>query len=373
MHYPGLHLHFLANRELNELYASIAIRHFALSMISIFIPIFLLKIGFTITQTLAFYTIITITHAFFSLPVAKIAGKYGFKHLIIFSIPLRLIFYSLLYTLEHSPLFFFILPLIIGIERSLFWTGYHVDFAKFSDQKNRARELGTAKIIISLATITGPLLGGLFITNIGFNFLLILVSLLLILSIFPLILSSDKHEKIDTSLKGIFRGQKIKDFFSFLGHGIEGAVFDTIWPIFIFFIILNNYTSLGTVHTLSLIFSLLFIIIIGKLADKNRRKILRAGALINSLIWIMKYNIKTAFQVFTIDSLQGISKKLINIPFNALGYDKANKDKVLRFIVFREFSVNLGSAILFFIMIFIANLKISFFIGVGASLLYMLF
>ena len=77
--------------------------------------------------------------------------------------------------------------------------------------------------------------------------------------------------------------------------------------------------------------------------------------------------------MFIIDSFYGISKTLINIPFDALSYDKANKSNIVKFIMFREIIIQSGRVILFLIMAIIATLIIGFFFGGAASLLYWLF
>ncbi len=372
MHYHGYHLNFLANRELNELYASMAIRKFSLSIISIFIPIFLIKTGYSIPQVFLYYAIVNIAHAIFTIPAVKLAGLYGFKHIILFSIPFRLAFYALLYTIESHQLPLPLLGIIFGIEHALFWLGYHVDFATFSDRKKRGKEQATSRIIISTVSIIGPIFGGLILTYYNFNVLFIVTTTTLALSSIPLFLSRDIHKPINFSIKKLFKNQKIKDFLAFMGHGIEGATIDVIWPIFVFFGILNSYTELGAMHTFSFVFSILFVIIIGKLTDRDERKILRAGAIMNSLVWFIKYTTKSAFQVFAFESLQGMSTKLVGIPFNALDYDKADGN-VLETIAFREFAINISAAVFLIIMIFITNLKVSFVLSGLGTLLNLLF
>ena len=89
MHLFHHHLNFLKNRELNELYISVAVKSFAVSMISIFIPIFLIKdLNYSLTSVLIFFAILSATHAIFVIPAAKIASKYGFKHSILYSVPI---------------------------------------------------------------------------------------------------------------------------------------------------------------------------------------------------------------------------------------------------------------------------------------------
>lgn len=371
-----LHHYFseiLRNKELTELYTSVAIKSFAVSMISIFIPIFLLKLDYSLTNVLLFYAILNATHALFVIPAAKISSKYGYKHIIFYSIPILIIFYLGLYTLEqfHWPIY--LLAIIFGINNALYWIGYHIDFSIFSDKKERGKEVGIAKIVTLVFYILGPIIGGLILTFIGFQSLFATVSVLLIVSTIPLFFSKDIHKPVPLSIKGIFKGQKIKNALAFAGHGIESGVSSVVWPIFIFFTILNNFTTLGIVSSLSLLFSLVFILIVGKFSDVYRKLVLKIGAILNTIIWGIRFFIKSTFQVFIVNSFYGISQTLISIPFDALSYDKANKSNIVKFIMFREIIIQIGRVVLFLFMATITTQTIGFFLGGGASLLYLFF
>ncbi|MCK5040187.1 MAG: MFS transporter [Candidatus Aenigmarchaeota archaeon] len=366
--------HFLHNRELNELYISIAIRTFALSMVNVFVPIYLLKLGYSLASVLIFYAILNAVHALFVIPASMICSKYGFKHSIFFSIPFLLVFYMLLYSLEQYSWSLYFPAIVFGFSNALFWMGYHVDFSKFSDRKNRGEELGVARIISQLFHIIGPAVGGLILTFIGFKALFACVSVLLMASVIPLFFSKDIHEPMNFSLTEIFNGLNLKDRLAFIGYGIESGMGTVIWPIFIFFSILNNYTSLGFVSSLSLFFSLIFIFVISRFSDSYRRLALRIGAVANAVIWTMRSFVKTGFYVFVIDSFYGIAQTTINIPFDALCYDKANKSNIVKFIINREIAIQTGRVFLFLALLSVTDLVAGFVLGgVGASVLYLLF
>ncbi|MDA1038362.1 MAG: hypothetical protein O2877_01585 [bacterium] len=99
MHLP-LQLLFLKNKELDELFASMSLRSFAVSIIGIFIPIYLLQIGFSLVQVFLFFALLSIVHSISSLASIKVACKYGFKHSILFNTPLLIVFFLLLSVLE---------------------------------------------------------------------------------------------------------------------------------------------------------------------------------------------------------------------------------------------------------------------------------
>jgi len=364
---------FLHNRELDELYASFAIRSFAISLVSVFVPIYLLKLNFSLSSVLFYYIAAYIIHTISIIPAAKLSAKFGFKHIILFSLPLLIIFFLLLYSLPQYnwPLPF--LAIFSGLNLSLFWVGFHIDFATFSDKKHRGEEVGMIRLITSAFQAIGPIVGGLIITFLGFKSLFVTVSVVLIAAAIPLFLSKDIHTKFDFKTRNLFKGQKLTDAIALVARGMERGMGIVIWPMIIFFNILNSYTALGTITTLTLVFSLAFTFIIGKAADKKRGSVLKFGAIFNSIVWLTRTFVRTSLQVFIIDSFYGMSKTMYLIPFDASDYDKANKSNIVRYIIFRQLMVSLGLVGLFTILYFIGSLTAGPIIGAGASLLILLF
>ena len=79
--------HFSLGRELNELYISRAIMAFALSLISLFVPIYFYQLGFSISKILLFFFLIALYFFVLTLFTPKIIAKVGIRHSILFSIP----------------------------------------------------------------------------------------------------------------------------------------------------------------------------------------------------------------------------------------------------------------------------------------------
>jgi len=368
-------LHFLRNRELNELYVSIAARYLALSMIGVFVPIYLLDLGYSLPSVMIFYAILYGTHAVFTIPAGKIACRFGFKHSILFSLPLLVSFYVLLYALHHYQFPIYAIAVIYGINMALFWMGYHSDFSKCSSRECRGKQVGTAQAAATAFNVIGPVTGGIILTFVGFDVLFIIVSVMLLASAIPLFLSKDIHEPVKFSIRGVFRDNRIRDVPAYFGKGIEHATGIIIWPIFIFFFVLNSYTSLGFVFSLSIFFSLVFAFVVGKFSDINRRLVLRLGSLFNALVWVFRAFARTPLLVYIADSLYGMSQTTIIVSFNALNYDKAKdgQNNIIRTIMFREMTIGASASILFIALFFFSDYFINFLFAGGASLLIMLF
>ncbi|KKL69578.1 hypothetical protein LCGC14_2113560, partial [marine sediment metagenome] len=284
------------------------------------------------------------------------------KHSMLISIPFLIIFLLLLYSLEDFRWPLPLLSVFVGIGTSLFWISYHVDFAKFSDRKNRGKQIGLSKIAMSIFSVLGPIVGAVILTFEGFKILFIITSVLLIGSVVPLFMSRELHEPASFSLKGFFKGQKIKDVLSYLGHGIENKLGLVVWPLFIFIFILDEkYISLGLVSSLALSIALISTLVVGKFSDISRKVMLKFGSVFNALVWVAKSFIVTPIQLFVAEAFYGASQTTMHIPFDAINYDKAKKKAIIKTILEREMYHQIGAALLFLVLIFLTDSLIQIF------------
>ena len=354
---------FLKNRELNELYVSIALRSFALALSGVFIPVYFYKLGYSLTTIFLFYGILGLVTAFFSLASVKVFSKVGLKHCILISMPFLIILFAFLYTLETfnwNPL---LLSLVYGIHAAFFWVPYHIDFAKFSDKKQRGKEVGFSKIAASVFSALGPLVGGLILAFFGFHILFIIVVFSLIGAIIPLFLTKEIPQKFHFSLKKFFHGQKLKEILGFIGYGAETRLGWVVWPLFIFLFILGEeYLSLGVISSLSVFSGMIFTFFAGRFSDmKKRKKVLKIGTGANAIIWVVKSFIITPFQVIITDIFYGATQATMHVPFDSLSYDKARKRNLAGMILQREFYISLGAFLMFMILIIFSKSLVEIF------------
>ena len=113
MHHHIHLLHFLLNKELKELYVSMAIKSLAMAMVGIFIPAYLyLRTPAGLTGVAIFYLVMSLIHLFTSPWSAMLASRYGLKHALGISVPLYVLFYFLL---AYHTTFNFTWIILLGI------------------------------------------------------------------------------------------------------------------------------------------------------------------------------------------------------------------------------------------------------------------
>jgi len=236
----------------------------------------------------------------------------------------------------------------------------------------------------------GPVIGGLIITYFGFPVLFLIVSILFLVSNIPMLLTKEKFDHRKYKYKQvfeIFKKKNAKSFSACIGYAEELIVM-VIWPIFMSVIIVN-YSKIGALVGIATGITLFSTLYIGKICDaRDKRKVLKFGSIIYSLTWLIKIFTKSIVPIFLIDTTSKISKSTINIPIQALFYEKAkfgkkrNDNSIMENVVNFEASLILGKilaclAIILAITIFslqdMGGFIVSFVFASIASLLYMLY
>lgn len=338
--------HFFKNKELNHFYWAVAIMTFAESLISIFVPIYLYQINFSIHSIIFFYFLVSLSFVVFSYPGAKIVSKMGVKHSILLSVPFLIIYYLGLRIIDLHVLIFLLLPILLSWRMILYNYGYHLNYITHSDRKMRGREVSFLSALTVVVNVLAPLLGGFIAFYAGFSALYITGSVLLLAGTIPLFLTKEDYEKVLFTGKSLWEATFSKkengNLISFSGYAIESIIGRTIWPIFLI-TILVTVAKTGIIVTLSLAISLAVFYFIGRLTDKsNKIKLLRLGTLLYFLAWIGRMFADSATKIFLIDSYKNVVEKILHIPWAAKSYDLAMKEGYFRFLVGREIVFNMS-------------------------------
>ena len=373
-HHEQFWWRFSPKKDLDRIYVSVALRSFAVSLISLFVPLYLYKeMGFTLDQTLIFFIFYAVVIAISSPVAAKFASRYGMKHTVFFSVPFYLVYILLLYWLPIMNIPLILIGALAGIAVAFYWMGLHEVFYRVSDQKHRGEEVGKRAGISVFVTLFGPLVGGLLIKLVGFQFVFMLASLMLFLAALLLFLSHDTHEPYHFSLKNLVNNKNWKDSLFFVSRGASVMAAGVIWPLFIF-VILNDYFTLGIVGSILAGVSGILIWLVGKISDKlGKRKILRWTLGFEALSWVLRSLVYSVGSVFAVATFASVTKGVTEAPMGALEYDKATQGDIAGYFVSREIYICLGRILLLVIVLMTDSLSGGMIFNGFASLAALLF
>ncbi|MDO8627466.1 MAG: MFS transporter [Candidatus Diapherotrites archaeon] len=364
-------INFSFNKELTKLYASVILRALGYSFVNIFIPIFFLKLNFSLQEIVLFFLLTNIVFVLFLIPGSKIISKIGIRHSIALSVVFLLAAVGMLFFLNSNKELFYIIAILQGINWVLFWIPLQFDLAQSTDQKHRGEEVGIAKLFASIVQILGPIIGATIITMQSFEALFIVVGTIFFASVLPLIFGKEIHTQFKFSLKKILSIGHRKSLLAFIGLGGESEGSQTVfWPIFLFGI-LTTYQGLGSLASFTALISLASMYYISSKIDKfDKIQILKTGAIFSSATWFFRGLATTPFFVAIADTLSKILSSLTSVTLESIGLDKANKEDAAEFTIVREFGIHFGAVIFLTIAYFLNNVFLSLVLGGFFVLLY---
>ena len=363
----------LRNKELSEIYAMMSLRTMAMSLISIFIPVYLYTIGYDIPSILLFFIIVSSTQALLCPLSAKISSKIGFKHGMLFGFVFYSFYYIMLATVGGERHLIYMAAAVYGVAQALFWIPFHTFFSTLTDGKKRGEEVALLDMFPSIISIIAPFVGGLIVFFFGFGTLFVVGLAFLISAVVPLLASKDMKMPFKFSFKVDGFDKKVAA--SLVAYNSQ--INDTVWPIFIFTVV-GSAATLGGIVAFSVLIGFLTIWIVGKMCDRGyRKKLLDIGSVTQCVLWVFR-SLATSFaHVISLESVWRVVSKFVDVPYNSAYYEKANKTtKRLEFSVLREMVIH-GSIVIVFAFIclfysFIPNMAALFIIAAIGPLFGML-
>src|SRR3989339_165777 len=178
---------FGRKNNLKPIYIMHSIEGFAMSLIGIFIPIYFLTLGYSVSDVLIFF----ITH-YTLLPVFGflaiwVAGRIGLQKTIMTRFPFLFAYLGLLFLLPSRPVPLSLIAFFMALNSALYWIPLHILFARNTDKKDAGSSTGKLFAWPQIASLAGPLLGGFIAATFGFKALISIVCACLLVSILPLL------------------------------------------------------------------------------------------------------------------------------------------------------------------------------------------
>jgi hypothetical protein len=355
-HLPN-NLNFLQPKRegLMPLFVSGIGRRAALTLLSLFSPVYvymtMIQFGLTSSSAVLIvisYYILFLVFKFIGLIIAEdFSRAYGFKMTIWWSvIPFVFFVPSIIYASTY-PFLFILSSLLWGIHAGFFWWGYHGYFIKTGSRDKFGMNLAEAGLMETVISVTIPLLGGVMVSIMGFNFLFVFAFLLMVLSLLYLGLDYDKKQRNDVTLGEIFRliFKHKRVALGYIGSSIDGIIYSYIWPLFLF-LFFGKLISVAFIVSLSMLIASLYALAVGGWVDKKGENMVMAiGTPIIFTAWLVKFFQRSIGVFILADSFWNFGQRMVSLPLNVLTYKKALDYQTASAILFREINMTIGALI----------------------------
>jgi len=350
------------------IYSARMILRISTALIGLFLPIFLYELFNLKFQYVIYYYFIG--HLLYGLTVAwgsKYLNKVGLRRSIRISVVLGAVYYFIFYLLDQAaegadwsflPANKITILLILAIitltfYRTMYWIPLHTDLAKFTNKRNRAKQLSVMEATTLALYAVMPIVAGWILIHYSYDILFFIGICIYLISLAPLIFLPRTRERFSWTYlqtwKELFSRKRRKAVLAFVGAGAEDVVGVVIWPIFIWELLAGNYFEVGALSSLVVVVTMVLQLIFGRFTDlSNKQKMLKLGNVFYAVGWIVKIFIATAFQIFIASTYHNLTKIFARTPFDALTYEKAADQGhyVDEYTVIHEMSIQFGKCLM---------------------------
>lgn len=347
---------YVSFSEIAELYASRLLRVFGVSMVSIFVAIYLYQNGYGLTFIAFFFAGYYLFRALTSYPFAYVIARIGPKHATLLSNFLYIPAMLILVTLPELGIYAILgYAFFQSISLSLYDMAYLVDFSKIKHDDYAGKEIGYMHMLEQIARGSSPFIGGFIAYWFGPQTTLFVAAVIFLLSALPLFFTPEPvktHQSI--TFHGIPWRRITRPLFAYAAVGYDTIASTLLWSLFVaiaIFGISSNtiYAQLGVLATLTMITGILSAKIFGMIVDRSKGKeLLKVGVFANSLTHISRVFVATPFGVVLINIFNELATTAYTLPFTKGFFALADDLPGYRiaFMSLMNASASIGAAIL---------------------------
>lgn len=349
--------------EMQEVYLHSFLFKLAINLVSIFLPLYILDMGYQAPVVFIFFTIYYGVYLFFSFPGAWIATKLGYKHTSLAASPFILLFYLLLRS-NPGELGLYLTGLLGGLSFNLYWMGMNPEIAESSHDGEREKETGFFFSMPTLAAMLSPVVGGLILASFSFDVLFLVAALLIGLSFTPFLFSREHREGMDVNPRSFFSMKYFNDFMTYTFKGAQSMVKKVLWPLYLAMVI-GGSVNIGGAGSLLALGSAIASIGLGQYTDdSNRNQVILSGVAVTAVTFLLMSQITAPITAFIVSFINGLGRTAISLPVYSRAMDRAEEKDYVEYFAFREIGLSVGRtfSLLAFLLIFL-YLPNKFFLG----------
>lgn len=329
---------------------------FAKLLIEVFIPLILYNMNFTIKEIILF---LIIKHALCTifLPITKLViKKTSTTFLMIISSILFTLSYIYLNFLTKNILKLLIFTTLLSMYLTFYWVGRHTYALSIIEDKKATDNVSIYTIFTILGGLFSTYIGSILLEKTSYLFLSIIVLFLMLISIIPLTKIKSKKETNEIKLITIITSFPKRNYiFTFLDQ--LRFVLVTIFPLYIYLNINKSYKYIGIINIVSGLGSIIYIYILKKLMDKNKRDYLSSSLLYLAITYTLKLLTKNNIIFLIIVFFEGIFRSVVDLITLRNTYVYSKNYTRLNYTIFTEGINNIGRVIIL-TLFYITNISL---------------
>lgn len=360
---------------MKRIYTAHTLNAIALSIISVYIPAYLLSLGFSLARVILFFVLlhgIGLVYALFIFPF--LIKKWGLLNTFKIYYPLQVLYFLLLSLMKTQHISPELVAILGGIANFAYWMPMNIFFIKFSSSEEMSSNLSNFFSLPTIFSIIGPLISAVLIPFVGFWIVFVITIILLIITFAPLAKIQNSHSSVDMNLTKSWqrlKRNKLLFFFEFLDNIIEES--EWFWGVYVFLII-GSLDAPGIVGSLQAIGGAVFTLVVGKFAKKYGTYFVPLSAVFMVLLTLLQMFVRAHVSAYMLTVGISLVMTMFLVSYFSSVLKIVKDDDEEEFMILREIPTVLGRMVVFIgIYLSFHNLRFFFFLPLGTILMLLLF
>lgn len=348
------HYHLMRMKEMGRIYWCHSIGSFGIALISVFIPIFLLKSGYSFQTVLLFILSQQLLSLILQYPAGKLFAYIRPHHLLALGQFYYVLLLGLLATLTvyHWPLW--LLAFMWALNRTVYWTAFHYLFSVARAHKTAGRQIAFLSSLSLISACIAPAIGGIAATFFGIQYAYIVAGLILAIALIP-VLKTGGPDRIKLRIRWSHIREIRRDIFANASNGTILMAENNLWPLLIFTIV-SSYAGIGLLSAAIALSSTFVTMYVGRREESAGEKpYIRGGLATYSLTSIGRAVVQSSGQIFGLNMLGGIGRSLYVTPFLNRYYANSDGKDRLGYITLMEAAFSAGASLLIILALILSS------------------
>ncbi len=267
------------------------------------------------------------------------------------------------------------------LSRVFYNVSWYYQFCMLSTTKHRGSEIAMKSMIDIVVEAIVPLVSGLLTALYGIQGIVGLAVVLVIAEMVMLMRLQNYHFLYSGGLFRYMQIPRLQNLLLMVGINDAQNFLNVFWHIFIFLVAGSNFAKTGSLVALSVLIGLLFSYFLGHFLDHhNRRSLLRYEAVINSVLWLIRFFANSIAWIVPVDSIYKLNRYLKDEAIGTVTTDMlvnpVHEQQLDEKIIVREIVANavIGIVVLFgLVLALVFGLKAPLLLAAAISLLFVFF
>lgn len=339
---------FSGKREIYRIYVAHTVHGVAMSFVSIYVPIFFLSRGYSLTQVVGYYALLHLSGLLAALTIIPwCIERFGILRVFKWNYLFGMVYYAGLFLFDTHPAPIGAIAILGGLATFFYWVPLNIFLLKNSDFDRMGSDMANFFALPKMFSIAGPLLSAAMVYFFGFWPTFAIAIIGSFLSYIPLASLSVSAIVIRFRFGDAWKALRRRKLIFFL-EGFDNIIEESEWFWGIYaYLLIGSLVTPGIVGSLESLGAVLFTVFIGRLANKKDKAMVVIASVGIMMLSLSRMFVESQLAAYAVSLIASLLLTAFLVSYFSVVYRAVKGESEEEFIILREIPTVIGRMIVF--------------------------